>query len=75
MKTNKKDMLRHLNTAILLLEGIKESIENPQPGMYDDYSREDSPEAIKRRCIQVRQEVLRVYQDVNNGGLNEFRKG
>lgn len=58
-----KELALHLKTAELLIEGIKEAV-NRNDGLWGtpEYSRE----SIKRRCVQARQELLRIYQEVNN---------
>lgn len=65
MKSIKENdsLLLHLQTAELLIKGIKESVD-----MEDSFypGPQNSRESIKRRCVQARQELLRVYQEVNN---------
>lgn len=59
------ELMLHLKTAELLIQGIKESVKMNDGGYLRD-SPEYSRESIKRRCVQARQELLRVYQEVNN---------
>lgn len=62
--TENNNLMRHMKTAKLLIEGIEESVIMNDGGYWNppEYSRE----SIKRRCVQARQELLRVYQEVNN---------
>lgn len=53
--------MRHLETAKLLIMGIEESLDRPSMNCPPEHSRQ----SILRRCIQARQELLRVYQEVN----------
>lgn len=66
MKTmyDNTELRLHLLTARMLLDGISESVERNSGRPYEvpEYSRE----SIKRRCIQARQELLRVMQEVDN---------
>lgn len=48
----------HLQTADLLLEGIKESMEELEKGCMP--APEHSVNSVSRRIVQVRQELLRV---------------
>lgn len=54
----------HLNTAELLLSGIKESfiVEKDKWGLIPP---EHSKESIKRRCVQARQELLMVMKELD----------
>jgi hypothetical protein len=54
----------HLNTAILLMKGIQESME-VKPDQWGCIPREHSPASIKRRCVQIRQELLQVEKGVS----------
>lgn len=54
-------LMRHLETAKLLIMGIEESLDRPSMNCPPEHSRQ----SILRRCIQARQELLRVYQEVN----------
>lgn len=66
LKDNTSLML-HLQTAKNLIDGIMESIdEELKFNNYYGCPPEHSCESIKRRCIQARQELLRVYQEANN---------
>ena len=62
MKEN-KNLVLHLKTADMLVEGIKEAVtqNNGKPFTPQEYSRE----SVKRRCIQARKELLRVMQEVD----------
>jgi hypothetical protein len=51
----------HLETARLLCEGIRESMEHmDKSGNMEYMAPQDSITSIKRRCIQARQELLQV---------------
>lgn len=54
----------HLDTAELLMQGMKESIKynDKEPGTPPP---EHSAESIKRRCVQIRQELLMVEQGIS----------
>lgn len=59
-----KECKMHLQTADLLMQGVKESV-----GVLEVYGKcyfppEHSVESIKRRIIQIRQELLRVSQEL-----------
>lgn len=60
----------HLDTAELLLKGVKESLEVPYDtsGGYGIISPEHSDESICRRLIQIRQECLQVLKKMNYRG-------
>ena len=53
----------HLQTADLLLEGIKESMEELEKEAMP--APEHSVNSISRRIVQVRQELLRVEQELH----------
>ena len=52
----------HLETADLLLEGIKESLEELEKECMP--APEHSVNSVSRRIVQVRQELLRVEQEL-----------
>ena len=52
----------HLETADLLLEGIKESVEELEKECMP--APEHSVNSVSRRIVQVRQELLRVEQEL-----------
>jgi|GEM_PF-3830775 len=52
----------HLQTADLLLEGIKESMEELEKEVIP--APEHSVNSVSRRIVQVRQELLRVQQEL-----------
>ncbi len=54
----------HLQTADLLLQGIKESMEILEKGEYLP-PPEHSINSVSRRIVQVRQELLRVDQELH----------
>lgn len=57
----KQSTKNQLETARLLCEGIKESMEEMNKrGRIDYMTPQHSVESIKRRCIQARQELLQV---------------
>lgn len=58
-----KELALHLKNAELLIEGIKEAVNRNDEDFWPvpEYSRE----SIKRRCVQARQELLRVMQEVD----------
>lgn len=60
--TENDELMLHLKTAELLIDGIKEAVNHNDGGYWNppEYSRE----SIKRRCVQARQELLRVMQEV-----------
>jgi len=53
----------HLQTADLLLEGIKESMEELEKEAMP--APEHSVNSVSRRIVQVRQELLRVEQELH----------
>ena len=53
----------HLQTADLLLEGIKESMEELEKKAMP--APEHSVNSVSRRIVQVRQELLRVEQELH----------
>ena len=53
----------HLQTADLLLQGIKESMEELEKEYMP--APEHSVNSVSRRIVQVRQELLRVYQELH----------
>ena len=60
---------RHLETAKLLMEGVSESVDyncnKTRAGeMYPYVPPEHSKESIKRRCVQIRQELLMVMKEL-----------
>ena len=67
MKIPKKVDL-HFNTAKALIMGVQESMQEleklPAKTLY--FPQEHSPESIKRRLIQARQELLVVEKDMHN---------
>ena len=68
-----KNVRMHFNTAIYLMESLKESMAaNPEKIEYVTYTSEsfkpeDSDESIIRRCVQIRQELLQVMKGLKNG--------
>ena len=54
----------HLQTADLLMQGIKESMEVREKSDYMP-PPEHSVNSISRRIVQVRQELLRVNQELH----------
>lgn len=57
----KQSTKNHLETARLLCEGIRESMEHMEKcGNINYMPPQDSITSIKRRCIQARQELLQV---------------
>lgn len=56
----------HLQTADLLLEGIKESMSELEKECMP--APEHSVNSVSRRIIQVRQELLRVQQELHPWG-------
>ena len=61
-RTNLTDAaIRHLDTAILLMEGVKESL-SAEPDKWGCIPSEHSRESIHRRCVQARQERLQVQK-------------
>lgn len=61
---------QHLDTAKLLLQGVSDSADEiwrkTRAGeMYPDVAPEHSRESIKRRCIQIRQELLMVMKELS----------
>lgn len=60
---------QHLETAKLLMEGVSDSADyicnKTRTGeMYPDIPPEHSKESIKRRCVQIRQELLMVMKEL-----------
>lgn len=60
---------QHLETAKLLMEGVSDSVNyiwsKTRAGeMYADVPPEHSKESIKRRCVQIRQELLMVMKEL-----------
>lgn len=71
---NINNLKLHLDTAELLLKGVKESL-NVKPDKYESqgYSFETIPpehsdESICRRLVQIRQECLQVLKKMNYRG-------
>lgn len=62
-----KNVQKHLDTAELLIEGIRESLA-VKPDCWDVVPPQHSAESIKRRCIQARQELLQVEKAVQTRG-------
>ena len=66
---SKKEVRLHFNTALYLMESLKESM-TQDPEVYQSvvgythhyYNPEHSDESIIRRCIQIRQELLQVIK-------------
>lgn len=61
----------HLDTAELLLAGVKESLNEKGHEVWGGYSivsPEHSDESICRRLVQVRQECLQVLKKLNYRG-------
>lgn len=56
-----EESARHLDTAILLMEGVKESL-SAEPDKWGCIPPEHSRESIHRRCVQARQELLQVQK-------------
>lgn len=64
---NNASLMLHLQTAKNLIDGIMESVdEESNFNNYYGCPPEHSHESVKRRCVQARQELLRVYQEANN---------
>lgn len=62
----KESTKNHLETARLLVEGCKESLSKmEESGNIYFMPRQDSITSIKRRCIQARQELLQVCQELD----------
>ena len=60
---------RHLETAKMLMNGVSDSADyiwsKTRAGeMYPDIPPEHSKESIKRRCVQIRQELLMVMKEL-----------
>lgn len=60
----------HLDTAKLLLQGVSDSADEiwhkTRSGeQYVDVAPEHSRESIKRRCVQIRQELLIVIKELS----------
>lgn len=60
---------QHLETARLLMNGVSDSADyiwsKTRSGeMYPDIPPEHSKESIKRRCVQIRQELLMVMKEL-----------
>ena len=53
----------HFQTAELLMQGVKESMQVYEKSFI--LPPEHSEESIRRRIIQIRQELLRVSQELN----------
>ena len=60
-----KEAKLHFETAELLMKGLRLSLE-AKPDQYGDIAPEHSAESIKRRCVQIRQEVLQVQKGVSS---------
>lgn len=61
-RTNLTDAaICHLDTAILLMSGVKESL-SVKPDYWGIIPPEHSAESIYRRCVQARQELLQVQK-------------
>lgn len=60
--------IRHIDTAVLLAEGLSEAKDEILKEHYVLYSSppEYSKESIKRRCIQIRQELLMVIKELDS---------
>ena len=59
-----KEAQLHLDTAELLMKGIKESLK-AKPDQWGCVPREHSPASVKRRLVQIRQELLQVEKGVS----------
>ena len=61
---NISNLKLHLDTAELLLKGVKESLEVPYDTRYGYgvVTPEHSDESIRRRLVQIRQECLQVLK-------------
>ena len=60
----------HLDTAELLMKGVKESLDFTPPEIcgYQIIPPEHSDESICRRLVQIRQECLQVLKKLNYKG-------
>lgn len=67
-----EESARHLDTAILLMEGVKESL-SAEPDKWGCIPPEHSRESIHRRCVQARQELLQVCQTGKGTDTEVFR--
>ena len=68
-KTLNSTARQHLETAKLLMEGVSDSADyiwsKTRAGeMYPYVPPEHSKESIKRRCVQIRQELLMVMKEL-----------
>ena len=63
-----KNVDLHFNTAKALIMGIQESMKELEkmPAETWSFPQEHSPESIKRRLIQARQELLTVEKSFHN---------
>ena len=61
---NINNLKLHLDTAELLMKGVKESLNVPLEKAYgyEIVPPEHSDESIIRRCVQIRQELLQVIK-------------
>ena len=64
MKITKEAKL-HFDTAVLLMKGLEQSL-NVKPNQWGTVPPEHSAESIKRRCVQIRQELLQVEKGVSS---------
>ena len=65
----KAKVVRHFQTAKLLMEGVEESMatwgDRFDEGWYSYYNgTENSKESVVRRLIQIRQELLQVIKEM-----------
>lgn len=60
-----KDADLHFKTALLLMQGLQESMK-VKPDKWNNVPPEHSAESIKRRLVQVRQELLQVAKGVKS---------
>ena len=60
--------IRHIDTAVLLAEGLSEAKDEILKEHYVKYSSvpQYSKESMKRRCIQIRQELLLVMKELDS---------
>lgn len=62
----KESTKNHLETARLLIGSCKESLSKmEETGNIYNMPRQDSITSIRRRCIQARQELLQVCQELD----------
>lgn len=60
-----KDADLHFKTALLLIQGVQESMK-VKPDQWNNVPPEHSAESIKRRLVQIRQELLQVEKGVKS---------